>query len=229
MCLHVLLFPFTSWWKGTRGCYKSPLRSAGWHSHAIAGFPTVLDSFWSRCYFCASVFRRCHSFHAADLALKSCEWLRVRWAERLIELSEQQEGLLSVKNVAGTLDGFSRMSRLCLTFSRVWNKLTNQLVSVSMTKTPVPPEQWERWEGESWEWCEKQEHGNISCPNTDGNTHIIRLECLESFHFLSALCLDLLWKGNTTTPICPEVVFRASDSCRDNYTQMKQSAGGGVE
>lgn len=59
----------------------------------------------------------------------------------MIELSEQQEGLLSVKNVAGTLDGFSRMSRLCLTFSGVWNKLTNQLVSVSMTKTPVPPEQ----------------------------------------------------------------------------------------
>lgn len=35
----------------------------------------------------------------------------------------------------------------CPTFRNVWNKLTNQLVSVSMTKTPVPPEQWERWEG----------------------------------------------------------------------------------
>lgn len=36
-----------------------------------------------------------------------------------------------------------------------------------------------------------QAHGNISCPNTDGNTLNIKFERLEFFDFLSALCLDL--------------------------------------
>lgn len=33
MCLHVLIFPFTSWWKWTKGRSKS---LAGWHLNAIA-------------------------------------------------------------------------------------------------------------------------------------------------------------------------------------------------
>lgn len=33
----VLIFPFTSWWKGTQGCYKSL-----WRSHAITEFPLFL-------------------------------------------------------------------------------------------------------------------------------------------------------------------------------------------
>lgn len=67
--------------------------------------------------------------------------------------------------------------------------------------TPIPAEEWEWWEGNLGSGVRSKSMKNISCPNT------LNIECLESFDFLSALCLDLLWKGNTTTPICPKVAF----------------------
>lgn len=64
MCLHVLIFPFTSWWKGTQYCYKSL-----WRSHALADVLLFLIFviavvFWP--HFSILIYRF-HSFHATNL------------------------------------------------------------------------------------------------------------------------------------------------------------------
>lgn len=95
MCLHVLIFPFTSWWKGTQGCYKSLLRSqlVDTHMQSQAMFNALFLLFfeWSRCYFEHGFFFRFCSFtpSVSEITFKGCKWLQpsswhVRRAERLI-------------------------------------------------------------------------------------------------------------------------------------------------
>lgn len=91
MCLHMLLFPFTLWWKGTQGCYKSLLRSTLWHSHAFFTLTPLLNSYYHTFfgpYFqqpCSQAsFLPSHRFCRNGRKWLKSDYWQVRWAEWLI-------------------------------------------------------------------------------------------------------------------------------------------------